>query len=492
LFGASRVVDAFVVANVLPSAIFSMLSTVLSSTIIPHYISVKATDGEEGARHTLRAILTQLLIATIVISIIVIIFASQIIHWFAPTFSPEDTARAIRFIRILIPGIIGASVFLVLQNVFQIYDKWTRPALGMPIAHSFAISMLVAGSIWIGTDVLAWSWLTAFLILPLVLLPGKLSRGFLGLQLRDPHATEFYRLAVPLVIASALGSVVQIVNRYLVSSLPAGELSSLSYAQRVYTMCGELVMATIVPALFPRLTESAVDATREEYTGFLEKTFLGITIVTIAGATILGGLTLPIVEVIFERGAFTPADSLRVAKILFAFSGTLVFFVPLIFVYRTFFANRNGIVPTIGMFVGSGLDIFLCFKLIGPLGTPGLAVASMCGACFQFTLLIIFSTRFNVFLPGRKIFWLYVRGLFTAAIVVIILRWLDTSLRTTWETHLLWIRLLRLGGLVIVGGGLFAILAKLCRVPGYDLIQTHLTTALHRVRSSVFPPSASV
>ncbi len=482
IFGASRIVDAFAVASVFHNQIFSTLSNVLASTLIPHYVSVKAEQGEFAAKQMVRAITMQLIAIMTLISLLGFIFAAQLVQWFAPTFTPAETELTIRFLRILIPSIIGASLFLVLQNVYQIHDQWVRPAIGPLIVNIISISVIAGGYLWIGSDVLAWSWLLSMVILPIILISGRVGRGYLGTHFFDRNTISLYRVSTPILIEGVFVMVTQIVVRYLGSSMPNGELSSMVYAQRVYAMSAELVVATFIPALLPRLAESSVHASREEYSLLLERALLGITLLAIGGAAILAGTSLSLVEVIFEHGAFTPVDSARVASLLSIFAGALLVYLPLYLVYRAYFVVKNSIVPALGMFLAVCLFVLISFLLIEPMGIRALAVATTASLILQFGFLVAVAKRYGVYLPGKKLYGLLLRGLMVGIVLAILLNRIDLLLRSMWEFQAIWLRLIKLFGLISLGIGLFALMSKLIRLPGYDLLMEYVKVMWQKIR----------
>ncbi|MDK9700008.1 MAG: hypothetical protein OEM52_07685 [bacterium] len=484
LFGASRMVDAFTAAVFFPLTLFGTAASVLSTTLIPHFIGLKADFGEEEARRSLRAIQTQLLLITATLTALTILFAPQLIRWIAPMFTPEESALAQRFLRIAMPGVIGGVLFLILQNVYQLYDKWTAPAISPLLANVAGLLALFLGAWWFGAEAMAWSWLATMLVVPLALLFGKIGRSTLRPMLFDRHLAGFYRMALPMLLAALLGQSVQFINRYLASGLPVGELSALAYAQRTYMMCVELVVATIIPALFPRLSESAVSCSRDEYRRLLNKAILGVSFITLLGATVLAGVTLPVVRLAFERGAFVATDSIRVASILTILCGSLTVFIPLLVLYRAFYAERNTLVPTVVLAGTIAIDVALNFLLIKPLGTPGLAIASFTGLALQLIILTYIAPRFRVELPQRRMLFFFLKGIPFAIAVAALTRIVVTTIEPVailLPLAKLWLVLVP----SLIAGVVFYFGAKLIRLEGFTIADGFLRNALSSIRNRI-------
>ena len=110
-----------------------------------------------------------------------------------------------------------------------------------------------------------------------------------------------------------------------------------------------------------------------------------------AGALI--ALALPVVRVLFERGAFGPTDSVNVSQALIAFAAGLPAFVLIRVLQPGFFSRKDTKTPTWFAFVSLVINIVLSLALFPTLKHVGIALATSIAAWANVVLLAIFLAR---------------------------------------------------------------------------------------------------
>jgi putative peptidoglycan lipid II flippase len=110
-----------------------------------------------------------------------------------------------------------------------------------------------------------------------------------------------------------------------------------------------------------------------------------------AGALI--GLALPIVRVLFERGAFGPGDSVNVAQALVAFAVGVPAFVLIRVLQPGFFSRKDTKTPTWFAAISLVVNVVLSLALFGSLRHVGIALATSVAAWINVVLLAVFLAR---------------------------------------------------------------------------------------------------
>lgn len=481
-FGVSKIVDAYSTAFAIPNVLYTLLTNVITTAFLPHFVTLSAQKGQAEANRSAQTLITHVLLILSVVAVSTAIFAPTLIQLLAPDFAPETTELAVRFLRVLIFGIISGAFFLFLQVLYQVQDQWVRPAITPIVANGIGVGILLMGVAWMGSYVLPWSWLIATLVLALMLLSGKAGKNFIRFTISNPNSKAFYFLAFPVALEGLFAGAVQIANRYLAVGVGEGELAAFSYAQRMYAMACDLVVASFIPALFPRLAESAAQQDKTEYQALIQKALLGTLLLTLGAVSILAGLSQPIVELLFERGVFTTQDTLKVSAIFFVFTGSLVFFLPLMVIYRSYHSIRKPIVPTTSVAFAVGITILISFLLIKSQQTKGLAIASMIGLGFQFIFMLSIGKRFGIVFPIKSVVKLMILGSIISGMIIFSLNKLNQSIRDVWQPEMVWGKIFILMGLMIVGSALFIGLAKLLRLPAIDEILSYLFAKVEKYR----------
>jgi putative peptidoglycan lipid II flippase len=148
--------------------------------------------------------------------------------------------------------------------------------------------------------------------------------------------------------------------------------SAINAAFRIYMLPQGVFSVAIATVLFPRLSRLA---TRRDNEGFRETVSMGLGQIgfTLIPASAVGAvLAVPIVRLIYERGAFTSSQTTVVAGALAAFTLGLTFNGTMLMLTRAFFSLQTPWVPTAialaNLVVNAALDA--AFYRYGTWGIP--------------------------------------------------------------------------------------------------------------------------
>jgi putative peptidoglycan lipid II flippase len=150
----------------------------------------------------------------------------------------------------------------------------------------------------------------------------------------------------------------------------------------------------VATAIFPLLSRHAARGDREQLGSDLT---LGCRLVLFLGVPASAGLMLlagPIAELLFERGQFTSADTVRAARMIAVYGSGVWAYCALPVVIRGFYALGDRTTP-----MKIGAMVVLCnlamnLLLVWPLAEAGLALATSLTASLQVLLLMaVFSRR---------------------------------------------------------------------------------------------------
>jgi putative peptidoglycan lipid II flippase len=207
-----------------------------------------------------------------------------------------------------------------------------------------------------------------------------------------PQVMRVVKLGVPGTIAGGITQLNLVISTVIASMLP-GAASWLYYADRVYQLplglVGVAVGTVLLPELSRRLRAGDGAGVEMSQNRALELSLL----LTIPAAVGLMALSNPIVNVLFERGAFTPADTRATAGALAAFATGLPAFVMMKVFAPGFFAREDTRTPMLFAVIGVGLNIVGALTLFPFLSHVGIAVATSLSAWVNAGLLGITLQR---------------------------------------------------------------------------------------------------
>ena len=308
-WGATGVTDAFLIGMMVPSVLLGIVSTGLSTLIVPWYIAHRKADPER-ARELVNQVTFVWAMAFLAMSVVVLIWAPQLVHLFAPSFVGSQYDLAVKVTRLLVPmGFFNVMTGLM-TGLSQAEGQFLIPLLSNVFGNVLMVGCLIFFSSPLGIQSYSLGQ-TVMSIIGLAPIFWFLlqRRGFfhhLDMRHVDWRAIgAFAALLVPLVISGGGGSLNTIVDRWFASHLAQGSVSALDYSNRLWNLPLALAATPIVTAVFPWFSSMAVDGTLlATFEDRITKTVaLMIYIMTpcIAGLFVLSE---PIVRLLFQRGAF--------------------------------------------------------------------------------------------------------------------------------------------------------------------------------------------
>jgi putative peptidoglycan lipid II flippase len=177
------------------------------------------------------------------------------------------------------------------------------------------------------------------------------------------------------------------VDAFIAGLLPAGTVSVIYYADRVNQLPLGVIGAAVGTALLPTLSREVRTDRPEQAVGTLNRAIEYALMLTLPAALALLVAALPVISVLFGRGAFTPEDAARSADSLAAYAVGLPAFVLVKVLVPAFFARGDTSAPVWTGTAAVAVNLALNFALMGPLQHMGPPAASSLAAWFNVGLL---------------------------------------------------------------------------------------------------------
>jgi putative peptidoglycan lipid II flippase len=191
---------------------------------------------------------------------------------------------------------------------------------------------------------------------------------------RDPAVSRVLKLMVPVTLGLGLINFNAIVDSIFASRLIDPKLAptAIDRAFRLYMLPQGIFSVAITTVLFPSLARLAA---RGDQPGFRNTLALGlrqIAFLLIPASVVSALLAEPITRLVYQRGAFEPAQTPVVAGALAAFSAGLFFNGMMLLLNRGFFSLQANWVPTTIALANLGLNAALdaAFYRFGTWGLP--------------------------------------------------------------------------------------------------------------------------
>ncbi len=323
--GTGPVAEAFLIAFSLPNLFRRFFAEgAFNMAFVPMFS--KKLEGDEDAQRFAQDAFVGLAGVLTVFTVVGVIFMPALVTMMASGFlGTERFDLAVYYGRIAFPYILFISLSALLSGVLNATGRFTAAAAAPVLLNLIFVAALLiagttcacdgqAGQTYLG-QVLAYAVPVAGVAqLSVVWIAAK--RAGYTLRLGMPKMTpELKRLAVIAAPAALAGGVVQInllVGRQ-VASFFDGAVAWLSYADRLYQLplgvVGIAIGVVLLPDLSRRLRAGDGAGGRDAFNRASEISLA----LTIPAAVALMVIPLPLVSVLFERGAFSNEDSVKTA-----------------------------------------------------------------------------------------------------------------------------------------------------------------------------------
>jgi putative peptidoglycan lipid II flippase len=368
-FGTGGDLDAYLAAFRLPDILFQIVAGgALASAFIPTFAGYLAQEDETGAWRLASAIINLVLLVTASLAALAALLAPWLVSMIiAPGFAPARQVLTTNLMRTMLitPVVFGISG--VLMGILNARQHFVLPALA-PILYNLGIiggAMVLAPTEGVGG--LALGVVGGALGHLLVQLPGLVRHGMrytptLGLGNLGVH--EVGRLMLPRMLGLAAVQLNFLVNTILASGLAPGSLAALNYAWLLMLLPQGVFAQAVATAAFPTFSEQAARGRQAEMRSTLAATLRAVLYLSVPAAAGLLVLRIPLVQLLFERGAFTETSTLMVAQALALYAMGLPAHCLVEIVVRAFYALHDTKTPVAVSVAGMGLNIILSLAFL--------------------------------------------------------------------------------------------------------------------------------
>ncbi len=497
-FGLGPAADAFTYAYTVPGFLLILLGGI-NGPFYSSIVSVLSKRKQEEAAPLVETITTIVCGMLLVVSILIFFFAPNFIDLFAPglrlahnplasqellTHNKLVRDIAIQQLQIMAPtavlaGLIGIG-FGVLNAANQFWLPSVSPLFSsVTVVIGLGILVLRLGNkvssleyAQLGGMVLAGSVLVGAILQWLVQLFTQMRIGMGSLRLRfdfkQPGVQEVLKIMGPATFSSGMYQINLYTDLFFASLIPTtGVAAALSNASLlVQTPLGIISNVVLVP-LLPLFSRLADPNNWDELKVRIRQGMLLAAFTMLPLGALMVALSVPIVQVVYEHGAFEERDSALVASLLVANGIGMFIYLGRDVLVRVFYALGDGDTPFHISMVNIFLNALFDYFLIERFGAPGLVLATVCVNLFSVIMLLFLLDRKLNGLPWRE--WAYpFLGLLIASLLTGAASW-----GMVWVcenilglgTDKLLLQLLKLCISSLVGLGVFTLITAQLKLP---------------------------
>ena len=387
--GATPMADAFFVALRLPNLFRQLFGEgAFNAAFVPAFAGTYAVEGPRQARalaNSLAALMTLFLSGLVLLGIV---FMPQLLFVLAPGFVGEAVRfpLAVELTRITFPYLLFICLAALVSGVLNGMSRFAAAAAAPILFNLVSMAALLGLTPYVATPAhaLAWGVVASGLLQLLMLIAAARMAGMVVNPLSRPRLTpavgQVLRRMLPGLVGAGITQLNLAIGIVIGSLLPAGAVSYLYYADRISQLplgvIGSAVGTALLPLLAAQLrTGQALSAHRSQNRA-IELTLAFALPAAFAMAVVPG----PIINSLFQRGAFDAVAAAATSAALVAYAVGLPAFVLVKALTPGFFARGDTATPVkVGLFVVA-LNLSLNIVLTRHFAHVGIALSTSAAA----------------------------------------------------------------------------------------------------------------
>jgi putative peptidoglycan lipid II flippase len=442
-YGTGGAMSAFNIAFLIPNTVRSLFAdSALSGAFIPVFTELLDKKRKAEAFRLASTLFMVMFAALSLLTVLYIVVAP----WLVPLFIPSKIAAVtglteltvglsqLLFPIVMILGLNGLAV-----GILQAYDRFTIPALSALVWNIVIMGCMVALQPYFHGQEAVYAYAIGILVGTLVqflmaipVLRKVEFKFHFAFDWRDPRVVEVFKLMLPVTIGLGLINLNLFINALIGGAISDEVPAAINYGFRLYMLPQGIFSVAISTVLFPQLARLAA---RNDFLGVQRLCSQGVLFICLlllpATAAILA-LSHPIVELVFQRGAFDVGSTDLVATGLFWFAFSLPFGGVNLLLTRTFFSLKMPWTVTwlsVGnLIVNVGASILLIpFGIAGVVIGTVIADIALAGGQFYY-LRRKLGGSFSLRGLGVPVSKMLVATVLTAVVAYAAWYWLDAAL----------------------------------------------------------------
>ncbi|MCX8014736.1 MAG: murein biosynthesis integral membrane protein MurJ [candidate division WOR-3 bacterium] len=428
LFGAGFATDAFQVAFRIPNLLRDLFAeSALSAAFVPTFIDNLSHREREEVWKFASNMLNVMIIIIGGITIFGILFAPYIVKIIAYGFGAEPGKQELTTVltRIMFPFLLFVALAAWTMGILNAFQHFFIPAIAPAFFNVFSILIpIITYQYFVSRHTepilgMAYGVTVGAIFQFGVQLPLLFKKGFryhFYINFRDKQLQKVFLLWLPTILGFAAYQINFAVNTFLVTFLAERSITWLNYAYRIMHLpaglFGVAIGSVAVAEFATRVSQNSIQSLKERLYHALKL----VSLLTMPIATLFLVLALPICRVIYQRGRFTPEDTLFTAQALMLYAPGIFASAGVRSIAAGFYALKDTKTPAL---VGLGtviVNFIINRSLMWVIGYRTFPIATSVCAFINFGVLFYLLRRKIGYLAGRKIFALMGKSLFFSII----------------------------------------------------------------------------
>jgi putative peptidoglycan lipid II flippase len=411
-FGIGPVADAYSYAYVAPGFLLILLGGI-NGPFHTAIVSVLAKRDKREAGPLIETITTLITLILIGVSAVLFLIADPFISFLAPGLDLSTHNIAVQQLQIMAPMALLAGLIGIGFGTLSSADMYWLPSIS-PLLSSVTV-ILGIGWLWltlgpdlvkpehamVGGAVLAATTLAGAILQWLIQIPPQWKAGMGTLRPRfnfqRDGVSDVMKVLGPATFSSGTLQINVLVDLFFISSI-AGAAAGMGNANLlVQTPLGILSSMLLVPML-PALSKLTAPENWPQLKGLIRQGLMLTAVSMLPLGALLIALSTPIVQLVYQRGAFEDSATAMTAALLVSYSVGMFVYLGRDLMIRVFYALGDGDTPfklsMINILLNALFDWFFA-KVLG-WDAPGIVLSTVAVNLISMVVfLLILNRRLN-------------------------------------------------------------------------------------------------
>jgi putative peptidoglycan lipid II flippase len=379
-FGVSRELDAYLIAFVLPQFAINVVAGAFHTSLVPTYIEVRDREGQEAAQELFAAVMARALLILLACAVLLAVMGPVILPVIGSGFDSDTLSLSRNMFFMTLPAVIISGMGVIWGAVLNAHDKFALAALA-PLAVPVVTLLLVLLTYQtLGVYALALGLVLGFTIQAALLAWSLRQRNIKLRPVWHTPQKEAVRIVMQQFLPAAAGTIIasstELVDQSMAASLGAGSVSALNYGMKLLSFVMGIGATALGIAVLPYFSKMVAERNWAKVKHTYKTYALLIIASTVPIVVIFTVFSEPIVRILYERGRFTPEDTIIVSQIQAALFLQMPFYLTGIMGVRLLSAFRKNQYVSIIALSNLGINIVANYIFSYYLGIVGIALST--------------------------------------------------------------------------------------------------------------------
>ncbi|MFB1051564.1 murein biosynthesis integral membrane protein MurJ [Paraliobacillus sp. JSM ZJ581] len=402
-FGDTYQADAYLAAFIIPNMIFLFLTTGMKHAFIPSYLEAKETGK---STYLFNQIWKSTGLISFGIGVVGMLIAPMIVPILYPNFQTNAMTIAIHttVIFMVCVGVVGLNA--VFEAYFDAESKYVITTIAQLIVLLTMISSAVLFAKQIGPYALSSGYLFGVILSFLfkLLIVHKQNIIQFSTKIHRDDVKSFFIVFIPVAITVMIGQVNLAVDNIFASYFEEGAVTYINYAKNLVHFPQAIFAVTIGTITFPLIAKSYAKGNIKELRYRTGQGLMVMCYVLLPAITGMMLLMPSIIQLLFERGAFTHEATLATSQVAYYYVGSVIFFSLTVIINNAMYTLKKGYYV---MWIGLGSILFniVCnsvfTKILGYVGIP--LASSIVGLVYAISCYLFLSKQIGSLIHAQRL-----------------------------------------------------------------------------------------